>query len=274
MVPNCFLKVLYFLSNDLHRVKLTIYYVPSNLDKIHLCLTLSSQVNAMTFGIVIFPGAHGDKELKRVLEGVYGKKVRYIWNNETDLSGIDALFIPGGFLCKGSSSSTKCMENSPVIESMIDFAHRGKVLIGIGNGFRVLCETGLVPGSLRMNRSQRFVCRNTYIKPDSDATIITRNLSSDKAYRIPIATGYGRYTAKADVLVQMRHREQILFRYCDESARISEEINVTGALDNIAGVCNEKKNVFGMIPQPERAVFPFGGTSDGKVIFDSLMEYL
>ena len=228
----------------------------------------------MTFGIVIFPGAHGDKELRRVLEGVYGKKVRYVWNSESDLRGLDALFIPGGFICKGSSKSIKGFDSTPVIESMIDFADRGKVLIGIGNGFRVLCETGLVPGSLKMNHSQRFVCRNTYIKPDSDNTILTRNLSGDKAYRIPIATGYGRYAAKEDVLVQMRHQEQILFRYCDESARISEEMNVTGAVDNIAGICNEKKNVFGMIPQPERAASPFGGNSDGRLIFDSLMEYL
>ncbi|MEA3461160.1 MAG: phosphoribosylformylglycinamidine synthase I [Bacteroidota bacterium] len=228
----------------------------------------------MTFGILIFPGAHGDKELKRVLEGVYGKKVKNIWNRETDLTGIDVLFIPGGFPCKGSSRSSKCIEESPVIDSMIDFAERGKILIGIGNGFRVLCETGLVPGSLRMNKSQRFVCRNTFIKPDNENTAVTRKLSSDEAYRIPIATGYGRYAAREETLVQMRHREQILFRYCDETARISEGINVTGAVDNIAGVCNVKKNVFGMIPQPERAVFPYGGNMDGKIIFDSLMEYI
>jgi len=228
----------------------------------------------MTFGILIFPGAHGDKELKRVLEVIYGKKVRAIWNKETDLSGIDVLFIPGGFPCKGSSSSNKCIEESPVIEAMIEFADRGKILIGIGSGFRVLCETGLVPGSLRMNKSQRFVCYNTFIKPDNDDTAVTRKLSNDEAYLIPIATGYGRYAAKEETLVRMRHNEQILFRYCDASGRISEGINVTGAVDNIAGVCNERKNVFGMIPQPERAVFPFGGNSDGKAIFDSLMEYI
>jgi len=156
---------------------------------------------------------------------------------------------------------------------MLEFAERGKILIGIGNGFKVLRETGLVPGSLRMNKSQRFVCRNTFIKPDNEDTAVTRKLSNDEAYLIPIATGYGRYTAKEDTLVQMRHREQILFRYCDEAARISESVNVCGAVDNIAGVCNERKNVFGMIPQPERAVFPYGGNTDGKAIFDSLMEY-
>ena len=212
----------------------------------------------MTFGILIFPGAHGDKELIRVLEGVYGKKVRAIWNRETNLSGIDALLIPGGFPCKGSSSSNKCIEESAVIDPMIEYAERGKILIGIGNGFRVLCETGLVPGSLRMNKNQRFICRNTFIKPDNNESALTSRLSNNEAYLIPIATGYGRYAAKEETLVHMRHREQILFRYCDETARISEGINVTGAVDNIAGVCNERKNVFGLIPQQERA-----GMGDG-----------
>jgi phosphoribosylformylglycinamidine synthase I len=228
----------------------------------------------MTFGILIFPGAHGDKELKRVLEEVYGKSVKTIWNRETNLSGIDVLFIPGGFPCKGSSNSNKCIEESAVIGPMMEFAERGKILVGIGNGFRVLCETSLVPGSLRMNLGQKYICRNTYIKPDNDYTALTHKLSNDRAYRIPIATGYGRYSARDETLVQMRHQEQILFRYCDASARITEEINVTGAVDNIAGVCNERKNVFGIIPQPERAVFTFGGNTDGRAIFDSLMEFL
>jgi len=228
----------------------------------------------MTFGILIFPGAHGDKELTSVLKEKYGKTVQPIWNRETNLNGVDVLFIPGGFPCKGSSSSSKCIKDSPVIDSMLEFADRGKILIGIGNGFRVLCETGLVPGTLRMNKNQRFICLNTFIKPDNDYTAVTNKLSNDQAYRIPIATGYGRYTAKEGTLVQMRHQEQILFRYCDENGRISEEINITGAVDNIAGVCNEKKNVFGMIPQPERAVLPYGRNTEGKAIFDSLMEYV
>ncbi len=228
----------------------------------------------MTIGILIFPGAHGDKDLARVLKQEYRKSVKLIWNHETDLKGVDVLFIPGGFPCKGSSSSSKCFKNSPVIEAMLEFSDRGKILIGIGNGFRVLCETGLVPGTIRMNKSQRFICRTVFIKPDNDYSVLTNKLSNDIAYRIPIATGYGRYTAKEDILVQMRHQEQILFRYCDENGRISEGINVTGAVDNIAGVCNKKKNVIGMIPQPERAVFPFGNNTDGKAIFDSLLEYI
>jgi phosphoribosylformylglycinamidine synthase len=228
----------------------------------------------MTFGILIFPGAHGDKDLTRVIAGYYGKKVVPLRNSETNLKGIDVLMIPGGFPCKGSSSSFKCIRDSPVIDSMMEFADRGKILIGIGNGFRVLCETGLVPGTLRMNRSQRFICRNTFIKPDNDYTAVTSKLSNDLAYRIPISTGYGRFTAREETLVQMRLHEQILFRYCDEFAVISEEINTTGAVDNIAGVCNERKNVFGMIPQPERAVFPHGGNTDGRAIFESIISYV
>lgn len=228
----------------------------------------------MTIGILIFPGAHGDKELKRVLEEKYKQSVKLIWNSETNLNGLDVLFIPGGFPCKGSSSSSKCIQDSPVIDCLMEYCERGKILIGIGNGFRVLCETGLVPGTLRMNKSQRFICRNTFIKPDNDYTVVTNKLSNNEAYQIPIATGYGRYTAKEESLVQMRHQEQILFRYCDANARISEEINITGAVDNIAGVCNEKKNVIGMIPQPERAVFPYNRNTDGKAIFDSLMDFI
>jgi phosphoribosylformylglycinamidine synthase len=226
----------------------------------------------MTFGILIFPGAHGDRDLTMVLEEHYGKKVIPVGNKETNLSGIDVLFIPGGFPCKGSSNSSRCIQDSPVIESMLEFADRGKVLIGIGNGFRVLCETGLIPGSLRMNKSQRFVCRNTFIKPDNNITLLTRKLSSDLAYQIPISTGYGRFAAKEEVLVEMRLNDQILFRYCDEFAVISEENNVTGSADNIAGICNIRKNVFGLIPQPERAVFSYSRNTDGRAIFDSIIE--
>lgn len=228
----------------------------------------------MTFGILIFPGAHGDRDLSRVLVEQYGRKVVPIGNKESRINGVDVLIIPGGFPCKGSSSSSKCINESPVIDAMLEHADRGRVLIGIGNGFRVLCETGLIPGSLRMNKSQRFICRNTFIKPDNNNTILTRKLSSDLAYQIPISTGYGRYAAKDEILVDMRLNDQIIFRYCDEFAVISEENNVTGSVDNIAGVCNTNRNVFGLIPQPERAVFSYGRNTDGRAIFDSILESL
>lgn len=226
----------------------------------------------MTFGILIFPGAHGDRDLTRVLEDHYSRKVVPVGSKETRIKGVDVLIIPGGFPCKGSSSSSRCINESPVIEAMLEHADQGKVLMGIGNGFRVLCETGLIPGTLRMNKTQRFICRSTFIKPDNNSTLLTSKLSSDLAYQIPISTGYGRFAAKDDVLVEMRLNDQILFRYCDEFAVISEENNVTGSADNIAGVCNKRGNVFGLIPQPERAVFSYGLNTDGRAIFDSLMD--
>ncbi|MEZ5072926.1 MAG: phosphoribosylformylglycinamidine synthase I [Bacteroidales bacterium] len=228
----------------------------------------------MSLGILIFPGAHGDKELLRVLDHGYGRKARLIWNQETRLDGVELLFVPGGLPCKGSSQASKCIQESQVIDSLLEYADRGKLLVGIGNGFRLLCDTGLLPGNLRMNRSQRYICRNTYIKPDNDLTPLTKRLSGDQAYRVPIATGYGRYAAKEETLVHMRYQDQILFRYCDRDARISEEMNATGSVDNIAGICNEKKNIFGIIPQPERAFFGNGEFGDGKGIFDSLLEFV
>lgn len=228
----------------------------------------------MKMGILIFPGAHGDRELSRVLEQEYGIEASMISHRECELNGLDVLFIPGGFPCKGSSTSPSCMEESPIVDAMLEYADKGKILIGVGNGFRVLCETGLVPGTLKMNRNQRFVCTHTHIKADNENTALTRHLSSGSAYRIPMATGYGRFAAKEETLVQMRYNDQILFRYCDDNGRISEEVNPTGAIDNIAGVCNERKNVFGLVPQPERALLPFGSNRDGKAIFDSLLAYL
>lgn len=228
----------------------------------------------MKFGIIIFPGAHGDKELIKVLEQQFKQETRSVWHEDLNLSGLDALFIPGGFPCKGSFTSNQCLNESPLIDSIIEFAEKGKIVVGIGNGFRLLCETGLVPGSVRMNRSQRFICKSVYIKPDNDYLPITNQLSNQKQYRIPISTGYGRYAAKDETLIEMRRKEQIIFRYCDYNGKITEAINETGSVDNIAGVCNAGKNVFGIIPQPERASLEISEKRDGQLIFKSLISYI
>jgi phosphoribosylformylglycinamidine synthase I len=245
------------------------------LHKSHFDLSLiRSKTVPMKFGIFIFPGAHGDKDLIRVLEQEFDQETRAVWHGDNDLSDLDAIFIPGGFPVKGSSNASKCLKDSPLIDSIIEFAERGKIVVGIGNGFRLLCETGLVPGSIRMNRSQRFICKSVFIKPDNDYLPITNQLSNDKHYRIPISTGYGRYAAKDETLIEMRHREQIIFRYCDHNGNITEEVNETGSVDNIAGVCNSEKNVFGIIPQPERASLSISGNKDGQWVFKSLFSYL
>ena len=226
----------------------------------------------MKFGILKFPGAHGDIDLIRVLEQQFKQETRPVWHDDTNLSDMDAIFIPGGFPCKGSSTATKCLNDSPLIDSIIEFAEKGKIVVGIGNGFRLLCEAGLVPGSIRMNRSQRFICKSVYIKPDNDYLPVTNQFSNDKHYRIPISTGYGRYTARDETLIEMRLKEQIIFRYCDHNGNITEEVNDTGSVDNIAGVCNSGKNVFGFIPQPERASLGISGNKDGQWFFKSLIS--
>jgi phosphoribosylformylglycinamidine synthase len=228
----------------------------------------------MKFGIIIFPGAHGDQDLIRVLEKQFNQETRSVWHNDIHMSDLDAIFIPGGFPCKGSATATKCLNDSPLIDSIIEFAEKGKIIVGIGNGFRMLCEIGLIPGTVRMNRSQRFICKSVYIKSDNDYLPVTNQLSNDKHYRIPISTGYGRFTAKDATLIEMRLREQIIFRYCDHNGNITEEVNETGSVDNIAGVCNSGKNVFGIMPQPERASLEISGNTDGQWIFKSLFSYL
>ncbi|MBN1131759.1 MAG: phosphoribosylformylglycinamidine synthase I [Bacteroidales bacterium] len=227
----------------------------------------------MKFGIFAFPGSHGYKELIWVLKKQFKKETRMVWHQQDKLSDLDAIFIPGGYPCKGSSEA-KCLTESPAINAVIEFAEKGKIVIGIGNGFRLLCDAGLVPGDLRMNRNKRFICRHVFIKPDNDHLPITSQMSNEKWYRIPIATGYGRYTARDETLIEMRHRGQIIFRYCDHLGRISEEINVTGSIDNIAGICNSRKNVFGIVPQPERASLDISGNTEGQGIFRSLIHFL
>lgn len=226
------------------------------------------------FSILVFPGAHGDNDLKVVLEDQFGKKAEMIWYKNASPFDTDILFIPGGFPCRGSQESSECMKDTIVLDQIRNFAEKGKLVCAFGNGFQLLCEAGLLPGSLEQNVSGRFICKSTFIKPDNDYLALTNQLQNDKAYQIPIATAFGRYNATEDLLREMRQDQQIIFRYCDHTGRISEAVNSTGSVDNIAGVCNKKKNVFGMIPLPERAVLGGGQRNDGRLIFESLISYL
>ncbi|MFZ5942260.1 MAG: phosphoribosylformylglycinamidine synthase I [Bacteroidota bacterium] len=226
------------------------------------------------FSILVFPGAHGDNDLKVVLESQFGIRAEMIWFRNASPFDTDVLLIPGGFPCRGSLASSQCVQDTVVIELIQNFAAKGKVVCAFGNGFQLLCEAGLLPGTLERNLSGKFICRSTYIKPDNDYLALTNQLHNDQAYQIPIATAYGRYDASEDLLREMRQDQQIIFRYCDQAGRISEAVNDTGSVDNIAGVCNKRKNVFGMIPLPERAVISGGSRNDGRLLFESLISYL
>ena len=225
----------------------------------------------MKFGILLFPGGHGDFDLRHVLESNFEGEVNTVWYKDEGPFEVDVLLIPGGFPCRESSSGFECFRKTPALNYLTEFADQGKLIIGFGNGFQLLCEAGLLPGRLQRNSSGKFISKPVFIKPDSDYRAISNHLNTGKAYRIPIATYNGRFDAPKSELVQMRQDQQIIFRYCDFSGRITESVNYTGSVDNIAGVCNTRKNVFGLIPQPEKGFIRSNGFSDGKDILESLM---
>ena len=228
----------------------------------------------MKFGIVIYPGSNCDHDMIYVLRDIMEQDVKELWHKDTDLQGVNAIILPGGFSYGDYLRSGAIARFSPIMENVIGFAQEGGFVFGVCNGFQILCEAGLLPGALLHNNNQKFICKNIFIKPDNDNTIVTSLLDKNTAYKIPIAHGEGRYYADDDTLKKMRLNEQILFRYCDENGIISEEANPNGSIENIAGVCNENQNVFGMMPHPERAADLELGNIDGKAIFESILSMI
>ena len=228
----------------------------------------------MKFGVVIFPGSNCDEDMIYVLEEIMEQKVVKLWHKDNSLKGISGIFLPGGFSYGDYLRSGAIARYSPIMEHVIEFANRGGFVMGVCNGFQILCESGLLPGALLANASQKFVCKNVYIKPDNDDTILTSLCNTNKALKIPIAHAEGRFYAEGKTISEMRKNGQILFRYSNEYGELSEKYNPNGSVENIAGICNEKKNVFGMMPHPERASDDELGNTDGKIIFESILSNL
>ncbi|MGC9470671.1 MAG: phosphoribosylformylglycinamidine synthase I [Bacteroidales bacterium] len=226
----------------------------------------------MRFGVVIFPGSNCDHDVIYVLNEVMEQDVVELWHKDADLKKSDAVILPGGFSYGDYLRAGAIARYSPIMEKVIEFAKRGGFVLGICNGFQILCEAGLLPGALLHNNHQKFVCKNIYIVPDNNATPLTSMLDKNKPLKIPIAHKEGRYYAPNDDLITMRQNHQILFRYCDKNGEISEAVNPNGSVENIAGVCNAGKNVFGMMPHPERAADDELGITDGRIIFESLIR--
>jgi len=227
----------------------------------------------MKFGVVIFPGSNCDQDMIYVLRNIMEQEVVELWHKDTNLQGVDAIVLPGGFSYGDYLRSGAIARYSPIMEKVIEFAHRGGFVFGVCNGFQILCESGLLPGALLHNGNQKIVCKNTQIIPDNNSTLLTKKLDKQKPLIIPIAHGEGRYYASEETLQQMRLNGQILFRYCNQHGVVTEEANPNGSIENIAGVCNEKKNVCGMIPHPERASDEELGNTDGRAIFESLLAH-
>lgn len=225
----------------------------------------------MKFGVVIFPGSNCDHDMIYVLRNIMEQNVVELWHKSTDLKNVDAIILPGGFSYGDYLRSGAIARYSPIMEKVIEFANRGGFVFGVCNGFQILCESGLLPGALLHNNNQKFICKNTYISVVNQSTCLTHNLG-DKALNIPIAHAEGRYYADSATLKKLNENHQILFRYSDENGKVSKDSNPNGSIENIAGVCNLRKNVYGMMPHPERAADDELGNTDGRLIFDSILK--
>ena len=226
----------------------------------------------MKFGVVTFPGSNCDEDMVYVLETKLGQKVERLWHKDTDLKGVDFVVLPGGFSYGDYLRSGAIARFSPIMTEVIKHAEKGGYVMGICNGFQILCESGLLEGALLHNNNQKFICKNVLLKPVSESAPITKGLE-DKAYKIPVAHGEGRFFAPDEMLKSIWDNDQVLFQYVNEELAATPESNPNGALDNIAGITNKGKNVFGMMPHPERAADSELANTDGKLIFDSLLKF-
>jgi len=228
----------------------------------------------MKFGVVVFPGSNCDHDMIYVLKKLLKQEVVALWHKDHDLQGCDFIVLPGGFSYGDYLRSGAIARFSPIMEQVIAFAKNGGFVMGICNGFQILCEAHLLPGALLHNTSHQFICRNAFIRTETNQSLITSGVTKGRVLKIPIAHGEGRFFASDETLKQLNDNDQILFRYCDEKGEGTEEANPNGSLQNIAGICNETRNVFGMMPHPERAADEELGNTDGRLLFDSILATL
>lgn len=227
----------------------------------------------MKFGVVVFPGSNCDDDMIHVIGTVMGQEVKKIWHKESSLDGFtsdDCIIIPGGFSYGDYLRSGAIARFSPIMQAVIAFANNGGKVWGICNGFQILCESRLLPGVLMRNVHQKFICKNIHLKVATNDSLLTRSVTQD-VVKIPIAHADGRYHIDAAGLAELKQNDQILFQYCDEEGNMSEATNINGSVDHIAGICNKERNVFGMMPHPERASEDILGNQDGKAMFMSLV---
>lgn len=226
----------------------------------------------MKFGVVTFPGSNCNHDTYHVLKEVMGFYTVELWHKDHDLQGVDFIFLPGGFSYGDYLRSGAVARFSPIMEQVIEHANKGGYVMGICNGFQILCEAGLLPGVLMHNNSHKFICKNVHLKPVNTNSLITNGLKTRDVLKVPIAHAEGNYFAMSDTIKEIEDNNQILFRYCNENGEITNEANPNGSLNNIAGVTNKNQNVFGMMPHPERAAEAVLGNEDGRRLFESILE--
>ena len=224
----------------------------------------------MKFGVIVFPGSNCDHDAYHVISKHVGQPVDFIWHRDTDLRGYDAVIIPGGFSYGDYLRAGALARFSPVMNSVKEFAAKGNLVLGICNGFQILCEAGLLPGALIRNRELHFVCAHVNVRVESTRTPFTHELKPGSILSLPIAHAEGNYVCDDQTWAELQREDRIIFRYCDRDGQITDEANSNGSRDNIAGICNQQRNVLGLMPHPERACEDLLGSSDGRELFRSL----
>ena len=217
----------------------------------------------MKFGVVVFPGSNCDRDMYDALFNELNQEVVMLWHKDKDLSKFnqeDCIILPGGFSYGDYLRCGAIARFSPMMQSVIEFGHAGGKVFGVCNGFQILCESHLLPGAVLRNEHQQFVCKNVFITNQTG-----------KAYKIPVAHGEGRYYADEKTLDELEQNDQVIFYYCDEKGNITQKANPNGAMRNIAGICNKSRNIYGMMPHPERACSPILGNTDGREILKNLL---
>lgn len=223
------------------------------------------------FGVVVFPGSNCDEDMVYTLRDVMNQETVKLWHKDTDLQGCTHIVLPGGFSYGDYLRSGAIARFSPIMDSVMKHAADGGFVLGVCNGFQILCEAGLLPGALLHNDSRKFTCRNVFLRAENNDTPLTAKIPSGKALKIPIAHGEGKYFADDATLKKLNENRQVLFRYCDAQGRSQTIDNPNGTTDYIAGICNARRNVFGMMPHPERASDPNLGNEDGRYLFEGII---
>ncbi len=225
------------------------------------------------FGVVVFPGSNCDHDAYYSLKHELGYEVEFLWHKEHSLNECNVIILPGGFSYGDYIRCGAVAKLSPIMNEVVKFANDGGIVLGICNGFQILCESGLLPGVLLKNESLKFICEDVYLKVTGKSEIFTNGHNS-KVARIPIAHGEGNYFIEPDGLDELEKNGQVLFRYCDASGETNKSANPNGSLNNIAGITNRQGNVLGMMPHPERACSTLLGNDDGKFIFSSIVAFI
>jgi len=228
----------------------------------------------MKFGVVVFPGSNCDHDAYHAAHDILGQDAEYLWHKDPSLKGVDVVILPGGFAHGDYLRTGAIARFSPIMPAIRDFARAGGPVLGICNGFQVLLEAGLLPGAMLRNRDLKFHCEHVYVRVEQTDTPFTQSAARGQRLRIPIAHGEGNYYAEPEVVRELEASRRVIFRYCDARGEVTDPANPNGSINNIAGICNEARNVVGLMPHPERACEASLGSADGLVMFESVLAAL